>query len=329
MAQPSTGTWDDPRIVGRDDRHYGPLPREWGHYEGMFYHGDQTVISYRVGTTPILERPGLLMESPHPVYARRIDLGPRERPLMLQVAQLDENARASTVQSARSVLFGPETLTVVEKGSRLLEFDGSSFAQVDKADDFDMTAQDFSITARIRTKSGGSLFAKTDPGAEWVPDGKVLFVRDGQLCYDIGWVGVVESRRQVDDGRWHDIAMTWDRQDGVVTLFIDGKKDAQKVLRPAQPRSGQVVRLGFAAPDFPDPSFFEGEIELIRFFATKLSAEQVAGRGTTARPLADWDVSAGGEGVIVENLVADRYHARVSARRSDCWRAALSACGRA
>ncbi|MBT3890363.1 MAG: hypothetical protein HOF72_07035, partial [Planctomycetaceae bacterium] len=28
-ANPEDGSWEDPRIVGRDGRHYGPLPREW------------------------------------------------------------------------------------------------------------------------------------------------------------------------------------------------------------------------------------------------------------------------------------------------------------
>ena len=36
------------------------------------------------------------------------------------------------------------------------------------------------------------------------------FVRDGRLTVDIGWVGAVSSKRKINDGKWHDIAMTYD-----------------------------------------------------------------------------------------------------------------------
>ena len=66
----------------------------------------------------------------------------------------------------------------------------------------------------------------THSGSTWVPDGKSLFVRDGRLCFDVGWVGVVQSRREVNDNRWHGIAMTWDHETATVRLYIDGQLDA-------------------------------------------------------------------------------------------------------
>ena len=30
------GKWDDARVVGKDGKHYGPLPRVWAHYEGLY-----------------------------------------------------------------------------------------------------------------------------------------------------------------------------------------------------------------------------------------------------------------------------------------------------
>ena len=86
-----------------------------------------------------------------------------------------------------------------------------------------MTGADFTITARIRTDAGGTIFCKTEPGPDWVPNGKVLFVRGGRLCYDIGWVGVVQTRMRVNDNKWHDVALTWDHASAQVRLYVDGR----------------------------------------------------------------------------------------------------------
>ncbi|MHC4995913.1 MAG: DUF6797 domain-containing protein, partial [Planctomycetota bacterium] len=41
-ANPQTGRFDDARGVRLDGRRYGPLPREWGQYKGLYRHGDKT-----------------------------------------------------------------------------------------------------------------------------------------------------------------------------------------------------------------------------------------------------------------------------------------------
>ncbi len=57
-ANPATNsTTDDARVVGRDNRRYGPLPRDWARYRGLYHFGNQVVLSYSVGKTDILECP--------------------------------------------------------------------------------------------------------------------------------------------------------------------------------------------------------------------------------------------------------------------------------
>ena len=56
-AEPGPDTFEDPRLRGRDDRLYGPLPRNWAHYKGLYHHKDRVIISYTVGDTHILESP--------------------------------------------------------------------------------------------------------------------------------------------------------------------------------------------------------------------------------------------------------------------------------
>ncbi len=88
-ANPATGDFVEARVLGRDRRSYGPLPREWGQFKGLYQHGDRIVLSYRVGTTDILEAPGLragASTGSSPVVMRTFEVGARSRELKLLVA---------------------------------------------------------------------------------------------------------------------------------------------------------------------------------------------------------------------------------------------------
>ena len=63
-ANPETGTFDDLRFKGPDGLRYGPLPRKWAHYKGLYKHGHQTVISYTIGDADILESHELAKDGP-------------------------------------------------------------------------------------------------------------------------------------------------------------------------------------------------------------------------------------------------------------------------
>ena len=87
-ADPETGSFVDPRPRGRDGRPYGPLPRGWAHYRGLYHNGNRVIVSYTIGTTTVLESPGLETRSDKPIVTRAFELGPRSRELVLQVAHL-------------------------------------------------------------------------------------------------------------------------------------------------------------------------------------------------------------------------------------------------
>ncbi len=90
-ANPATGQFrDDQRVLGRDGKRYGPLPRDWAWYRGQYHHGQQVVHSYSVGTTAVLESPRLLpRDGPQqpPLFLRTFNIGPRDRDLVLQIAE--------------------------------------------------------------------------------------------------------------------------------------------------------------------------------------------------------------------------------------------------
>jgi len=88
-ADPATGSFKDPRPTGRDKRPYGPLPREWAKFRGVYHFGDQTIVSYTVGNAGILELAGAEPDPKAPtnlVFTRTLDIGKSSCDLLARVA---------------------------------------------------------------------------------------------------------------------------------------------------------------------------------------------------------------------------------------------------
>jgi len=56
-AHPETGEWEAPRVVGKDGRAFGPIPRDWARYRGIHLTAAGPVLEYTVGNTRVLEEP--------------------------------------------------------------------------------------------------------------------------------------------------------------------------------------------------------------------------------------------------------------------------------
>lgn len=278
-ANPTSGEFrDDQRVQGRDGKRYGPLPREWGKFRGLYHHGQQVVLSYSIGTTDVLESPRLLTrEEPNsvPLFLRTFNIGPRDCDLLLQVAEHpSHDARPTIVGRADKsvVLFVPPSSATTEPREQRLVFDGNTYLEIPKGEAFDLTTKDFTIAARLKTKADGTIWSLSQSGPKWTPDGQTFFIRDGRLCFDIGWVGAVAAKSKINDGKWHNVAMTWQQSERRVRLYVDGKLDGEGSLsaKAALPKS--VVRIGFTTPDFPRPAtFFQGELAELRFYQRRLT----------------------------------------------------------
>jgi putative heme-binding domain-containing protein len=290
-ADPRTGSFvDDQRVLGRDERRYGPLPAAWARFRGSYANGDKTITSYSVGTTEVLEMPGLIESTPilgtpqqaaPPAFTRTFNLGPRERDLTLLVATHPGRSPQLSVHDGVA-RFAPGTRQASTDGVPV--FDGAAYLESASAGDFDMTHKDYTISATIRTTQGGTIFCKTVPADKWAPDGKTFFVRGGRLCFDIGWVGVVQSRGAVDDGQWHHVGLTWDHDTARATLYVDGTEQGSRVLRPKNDEDGHVVRIGYTAPDFPAPqSFFQGELRHVAFTQRLRPSVEIAAEAENTR----------------------------------------------
>lgn len=283
----ANGEFEDTRLKGLDDKRYGPLPREWGHWKGLHHIGDQVVLHYEVGGTTVRELPALLGED---VFVRRVRMAPHEGTRVMQVAF----ERRATPTLLHSTTLEPSSDTTAMRSVVLIPVNDVA---IPTNDQLKLGRTDYTIAAWIKTRAGGSIFSKAAPRGEWVRNGKTLFVRGGRLGFDVGWVGAVQSKQRVNDGQWHHVAMTHRGSDGRVTLYVDGEKDGDGDL-PADDGKDHVVRIGYTATTFMPP--FKGSIDDVQVFRRVLSDAdlvRLADGGTVAKAEARWtfDDARGGK----------------------------------
>jgi hypothetical protein len=90
------GSFADPR-----PRPFGPLPRDWARYKGLYRHGDKVVLSYTVGATDVLELPGVEGAGDDAVFTRTLRIGATDQPMRLLVAEMDGGATPAAEPGSR------------------------------------------------------------------------------------------------------------------------------------------------------------------------------------------------------------------------------------
>jgi hypothetical protein len=68
---------------------YGPLPRDWGRYKGLYRSDAGVIFKYTVGTTEVLDMPELLEKDGHRFFVRSLTLQPTAQPLDMVVTDVD------------------------------------------------------------------------------------------------------------------------------------------------------------------------------------------------------------------------------------------------
>ncbi len=331
-ARPEDLKWaDDERVLGRDNKRYGPLPRSWGRFKGLYYHDQDVLLSYEIGDSHVLEMPQVLEADNgehEPWFIRHLEIGPRSSEMQLRL--LDTPTTGSEQESAANWKIEDgdqltatwiqnaakdESEALADNSEKAVVFDRSQFLQIDDTSEIDMFGDDFTIAVRFRTKEDGTLVALCQSGPLWVPNGQAFFIRDGKLCFDIGWVGAIGSRKRVTDGNWHIALASWNKKSSQLQLILDGEVVGEGAIRANDKLVDSVLRIGFTSPNFPAPaSMFQGDISEVRFYQCGLSKdwdwkqdasyrEQLKGKWFTAR-------SKDG---IVSNLVQGGALAKVAA----------------
>jgi len=106
-ANPKTGKFSDERFIGMPEgdtfpngRRFGPLPREWMNYKGLYKHGDRTVISYTVGKANILESHDLTKSNG---IVRQLNIGKSESKMVIRLANAGTRVNVVVGEPVKSV----------------------------------------------------------------------------------------------------------------------------------------------------------------------------------------------------------------------------------
>jgi hypothetical protein len=115
-AKPGTSSFKDPRPMSRKDRNYGvrpygPIPRTWAHYKGLYKHGNKIIIKYTVGTTTVHEMFGMIGDTNKPILTRTMNFDKVTKTLYVRVAP--ENVPVGIAGSSKAKLAKMDGFQVV------------------------------------------------------------------------------------------------------------------------------------------------------------------------------------------------------------------------
>lgn len=304
-AHPKSGSLeDDARVLGRDGKWYGPLPNDWAKYDGLYQVGDKTVISYKVGNASVLEsfswdEPVRIENGPQSgVVYRHLQVAtsaeaPSALPLQMVVATLEDDQGTWKIENDLALSVPTQDFDNSAAESSL--FRGKHYFEIEDTGDINMYDSDFTVVAKVRLNSDGTIFSRAPREGDWAPGGQSLFVRSGRLCYDVGWVGAVQSSIAIDDSQPHVVALTWKKETGLASLWVDGKRVGKSKLRPQKKLTDAAFRIGMTSGNFPKTSqLVDGEIEYVHFYPSVIENNQAESIATVA-PLAAWDLAKLGE----------------------------------
>jgi glucose/arabinose dehydrogenase len=85
---PESGDFKDPRFIAVDGRSFGPLPKKWAHYKGLYYHGQRVIIKYTVHDATVLETYDLGKDTDSPTLIRTLKISPSSKALTMRIAPL-------------------------------------------------------------------------------------------------------------------------------------------------------------------------------------------------------------------------------------------------
>jgi parallel beta-helix repeat protein len=172
-------------------------------------------------------------------------------------------------------------VTVLDSQNSALSFsDSVSYVEIANPDSFDLES-DFTISAWVKTSSGGVIMSKTsgldEPGPKtlWIPEGDEE--EGGTVIFDIGFVGAVIGSIVVTDSIWHHIALTAEGPgEFLVKLYVDGILDTEEYFEVAEYSTvGYKMLLGFdgRAPDeFPT---YHGSMDEVSIWGRALNHDEI------------------------------------------------------
>ncbi|MEM6471510.1 MAG: DUF6797 domain-containing protein, partial [Planctomycetota bacterium] len=267
----------------------GPVSDDLMRFRGYYVSDDRTVLNYDIAGRQVLET----------VDVSRINANAdRNAAVLHQTLRVEPGEEALRVSIANTKRLKRSSVRISEdNGSAMISWAGTvgkkspSFANkalhvlaAETSQELDLGTIGRTVVAKFRTTAGGTLIASAPQKGHWRPNGKTLFIRGGKLVFDIGWVGAIQSRSSVNDGRWHIACLVVD--DESTRLYVDGKLEAERVefRRPAN--SSHVIKIGATADDFGGD--FQGNLGWIGIIDDALDGEALAGANADEESLDTW-----------------------------------------
>ncbi len=214
--------------------------------------------------------------------------GPIDPEGCLAALSLDESSGKLIDQSGHGrhgAVSGKLTYNREGHDGAALGFDGEGGHVVIEGSEQFRDKADFTWSAWIKTSEDGSIVARTTAEGPWINGGKTLFIRDGKLAFEVGWVSQVTSNTAVADGVWHHVAVSaatnGDGENDTVVLYIDGKPDVTKADWDIHqhPEKEFVAKIGWTSTSFPQSQSFKGLIDEVTVWSRVLDAEEIVALG--------------------------------------------------
>ncbi len=120
-ANPVNGSFDDPRFEARDGRKFGPLPKSWSDFKGIYHNEDDIVISYTVGRSQVLEQLGREQAGDDEIFTRTLDITASNSLLQLRVAPVGTNVELIGTGASLNEVDGYVMMNVERNSSALVK----------------------------------------------------------------------------------------------------------------------------------------------------------------------------------------------------------------
>lgn len=156
------------------------------------------------------------------------------------------------VSLAAALLALAQAIGLDREGTTLLvgpaHFTGAQHLESEIAED--LGSGDFSISAWIKTRHGGTIWSKHH-GGSWEGQSKSLFVyRAGNVAFDVGMVGQIETKETVHDDQWHHVVLTYKKSGNLATLYLDGELAVADEIPTKPDPDDHVIKIGHTGLNF-------------------------------------------------------------------------------
>ena len=139
-ANPLTGSYEDPRFRARDGRAFGPLPKKWANYKGLYHHGENIIISYTVGASDILEQLGMERVEENIIFTRTLNVSVSNSKMAMRIAPISNRVAIKGKGATLSKRNGFYVLDIPKSTNALVKL----FIADSTVNDFDKLVDNFS-----------------------------------------------------------------------------------------------------------------------------------------------------------------------------------------